>query len=201
MRLPFLLSDLFLSTMPDDSIGIKALSCRLELIIKTPANRAKTKAKAVTTPATAPELSLQSWLWQEKDDLVFLPLTLLEEDPLNSIEGGGDFTELAVGFIKVVLDVTNDSSLRDQSERQHIPDHQIGLLPVVDELTRVYSLDGDENLILLPIPKRTVEADVSRRGTATRIVDDLGDDTLEVAVALVEVEAPKTGRTLAVVGV
>ncbi|KAM1779617.1 hypothetical protein ACFX12_040975 [Malus domestica] len=201
MRLPFLLSDLFLSTMPDDSIGIESLSCHLELPIKTPANRAKTKAEAVTTPARAPELSLQSWLWQEEDNLVFLPLTLLEEDPLCGIECGGNFTELAVGFIKVVLDVTDDGSLRDRSERQHIPNHQIGLLPVVDELTRVYSLGGDEKLVLLSIPKRMVEADASRRGTATRIVDDLGDDTLEVAVALAEVEAPETGRTLAVVGV
>ncbi|TQD91384.1 hypothetical protein C1H46_023004 [Malus baccata] len=169
MRLPFLLSDLFLSTMPDDSIGIEALSCHLEL--------------------------------PEEDDLVFLPLTLLEEDPPGGIEGGGDFTELAVGFIKVVLDVTDDSSLRDRSERQHIPDHQIGLLPAVDELTRVYSLGSDEKLVLLLVPKSTVEADASQQGTATRIVDDLGDDTLEVAVALVEVEALETGRTLAVVGV
>ena len=101
----------------------------------------------------------------------------------------------------MVLDVTDDGSLRDRSERQHISDHQIGLLPAVDELTGVDSLGGDEELVLLLVPKRMAEADAGQRGTATGIVDDLGDYTLEVAVALAEVEATEARRTLSVVGV
>ena len=45
------------------------------------------------------------------------------------------------------------------------------------------------------------EGDSGKRGTATRVVDDLGDDALEVAIALAEVEAAEPGGALAVVGV
>lgn len=101
----------------------------------------------------------------------------------------------------MVLDVADDSSLRDRSERQHIADDQIGLLPTVDELASVDSLSGDEELVLLLVSERMAEADSGERGSATRVVDDLGDDALEVAVALAEVEAAESGGTLAVVGV
>jgi hypothetical protein len=45
------------------------------------------------------------------------------------------------------------------------------------------------------------ESDLSKRCTATWIVDDVGDDTFEVAVAFAEVEGTETGEDLSMVGV
>lgn len=101
----------------------------------------------------------------------------------------------------MVLNVTDHSSLGNRSNRQHISDDQIGLLPAVDELTGVNPLGGDEELVLLLVPERVAEADSGQRGSTTRVVDDLGDDSFKVAVALAEVEGAEAGRALAVVGV
>jgi len=51
------------------------------------------------------------------------------------------------------------------------------------------------------VPERVPESDASKRRTASGIVDDLGDDAFEVAVALAEIEAPEPRRTLAMVRV
>lgn len=101
----------------------------------------------------------------------------------------------------VVLNVADHSSLGDRSDRQDVSDYQIGLLPTVDELAGVNSLRRNEQLILLLVPEGVTEADSGQRSSAARIVDDLGDDALEVAVSLAKVEGPEPGRTLAVVSV
>ena len=101
----------------------------------------------------------------------------------------------------VVLNVADHSSLGDRSDRQDVSDYQIGLLPTVDELAGVNSLRRNEQLILLLVPEGVAEADSGQRGSTTRVVDDLGDDSFQVAVALAEVEGAEAGRALAVVGV
>ena len=45
------------------------------------------------------------------------------------------------------------------------------------------------------------EGDSGKRGSATRVVDDLGDDALKVAVMLAKVEVVEPSGALAVVGV
>jgi len=101
----------------------------------------------------------------------------------------------------MVFDVTHHSSFGNGSQGQHVPNDKGGLLPAVDELAGVHALGGDEELVLLLVSEGVAEADSGKRGTATRVVDDLGDDALEVAVALAEVEAAEPGGALAVVGV
>lgn len=100
----------------------------------------------------------------------------------------------------VVLNVAHDSSFRYGSERQDITDHESGLPAAVHELAGVHALGGDEQLILLLVAEGVAEGDPCERGTTTGIVDDLGDDALEIAVAFAEVETAEPGRTLAVVG-
>jgi hypothetical protein len=68
-------------------------------------------------------------------------------------------------------------------------------------LTSVHPFGGDEQLLLVLEPKRVPERDAGQRSAATRVVDDLSDDALEVPVSLAEVEAAEPGRALAVVGV
>lgn len=45
------------------------------------------------------------------------------------------------------------------------------------------------------------EGDLGERRAAARVMDDVGDHALEVAVALPEVQAPEASRALAVVRV
>lgn len=51
------------------------------------------------------------------------------------------------------------------------------------------------------VPERVAEGHLGQRRTTSWVVDDIGDDALEVPVALAEVERPEAGGALAVVGV
>jgi hypothetical protein len=101
----------------------------------------------------------------------------------------------------VVLDVADDGSLGDPPERQHVADGESGAAAAVDELARVHALGGDEELLLVLVAERVAEGDLGQRRAAAGVVDDVGDDALEVPVALAKVEGPEPGGALAVVGV
>ncbi|GMN32291.1 hypothetical protein TIFTF001_041708, partial [Ficus carica] len=51
------------------------------------------------------------------------------------------------------------------------------------------------------VAERVAEGDLGERSASAGVVDDVGDDALDVAVALAEVEGAESRRTLAVVGV
>lgn len=101
----------------------------------------------------------------------------------------------------VVFNIADDGTLGDRSDREDISDDESGLLTAVDELTGVHALGGDEELVLLLVAEGMAEGDLGEGGAAAGVVDDVGDDALEVAVALAEVEAAEAGGALAVVGV
>nr|GMC85212.1 60S ribosomal protein L2 [Ipomoea batatas] len=98
----------------------------------------------------------------------------------------------------LVLDIANDGTFGDRSERQHVADDEVSLLTTVDELAGVHALGGDEKLLLVLEAERVTEGDASERGAATGVVDDLRHHTLEVAIALAEVEGAEAGGALAV---
>ncbi|KAF4394392.1 hypothetical protein G4B88_018542 [Cannabis sativa] len=98
----------------------------------------------------------------------------------------------------VVLDVANNGTFRERSERKNITHNEIGLLSTVDELTRVQTLGGDEKLLLVLVPERVTEGDSGQWGTSSWVVDDVSDHTFQVTIALAEVERPEPGRTLTV---
>ena len=112
---------------------------------------------------------------------------------------GGPGEDAAVA--DVVLHVADDGSLGDPAQRQHVADGERGAAAAVDELARVHALGGDEELLLVLVPERVAEGDLGERRAAARVVDDVGDDALEVPVALAEVEGAEPGGALAVVGV
>nr|GLL22612.1 hypothetical protein CK203_099716 [Ipomoea trifida] len=101
----------------------------------------------------------------------------------------------------LVLDIANDGTFGDRSERQNVADDEVSLLTTVDELAGVHALGGDEKLLLVLEAEGVTEGDASERGAATGVVDDLRHHTLEVAIALAEVEGAEAGGALAVVGV
>lgn len=101
----------------------------------------------------------------------------------------------------VVLDVADDGTFGDGSEGEDVSDHEVGLLAAVDELPGVHALGGDEELLLVLVAEGVAEGDAGEGSAAAGVVDDLGDDALEVAIALAEVEGAKAGGALAVVGV
>lgn len=101
----------------------------------------------------------------------------------------------------MVFDVTNHSPFGNRPERQDISDHQVGLFAAKDELAGVHALGGDEEFLLVLVAEGVAEGDSGERRAAARVVDDVGDDAFEVAVALAEVEAAEAGGALAVVGV
>jgi hypothetical protein len=101
----------------------------------------------------------------------------------------------------VVLNVAYHSSFGNGSERQDVSDHEIGLSPAIHELPGVHALGSDEKLVLLLVAKGVAEGDASERRSAARVVHDLRDHSLEVAVSLREVETAEASRAFAVVGV
>lgn len=101
----------------------------------------------------------------------------------------------------MVLNVANNRTLRNRSEREHIAHHKICLLPAEKKLAGVHALCSYEQLLLLLVPKRVSESDSGKRGTTARIMDDFRHHPFQIAVALTEVQRPEPSRTFAVVGV
>ena len=108
---------------------------------------------------------------------------------------GGPGEDAAVA--DVVLHVADDGSLGDPAQRQHVADGERGAAAAVHELARVHALRGDEELLLVLVAERVAEGDLGERRAAARVVDDVGDDALEVPVALAEVEGAEPGGALA----
>jgi hypothetical protein len=117
----------------------------------------------------------------------------------NSVVAGAPGEDTAV--TNVVLHVADDGSLRDPPQWQHVADGERGAAAAIDKLAGVHALGGDEELLLVLVPEGMAEGDLGERRAATGVVDDVGDDALEVPVALAEVEGAEPGRALAVVGV
>ena len=101
----------------------------------------------------------------------------------------------------MVLNVTHNGTLRNGSDRQYISYNEIGLFATIDELASVHAFSGHEQLLLMLVAKRVTEGNSGEWSASTRVVDDIGDDALEVAIAFTEVEAAEASWTLAVVGV
>lgn len=117
----------------------------------------------------------------------------------NGVVAGGPGEDATVA--DMVFNVADDSTLGDRSEGQDVANNEGGLLAAVEELPGVETLRGDEEFRLLLVAEGMAESDLRERGTSTGVVDDIGDHTLQVAVAFAKVEAAEPSRTLAVVGV
>mmetsp|Transcript_6085 Transcript_6085/g.15487 ORF Transcript_6085/g.15487 Transcript_6085/m.15487 type:complete len:221 (-) Transcript_6085:62-724(-) len=113
------------------------------------------------------------------------------DDPVGS-GGPGE----AASVSSVPLDVAHDGSLGHGADGHHVTDGKAGLLARVNELARVHALGGDEGLLLVLVADGVLEGDPRKGSTASGVVDDVGDDTLDIPPLLRVVEPAELGGTL-----
>lgn len=85
---------------------------------------------------------------------------------------------------RLLLDVGDDGTLRDGSEREDVADGQSGVLSGVDELASVHALVGDEGLGDLLELVGVAELDLGEGSTTTGIVDNVLHNTTSVSMTL-----------------
>lgn len=112
----------------------------------------------------------------------------------------GGTTESAT-VTDLLLDVGDNGTFGDGTEREDVSDGQSSVLSGVDELTSVHALVGDESLGDLLEAVRVTEADLGQRSTTTRVVNDLLHHTANVSMALSVVESAELGGGLVETGV
>ena len=95
-----------------------------------------------------------------------------------------------------VFHIIDHNSLGYGPQRQHIADGQCGLLSTVDELAGIHALSGNEPLLLAFKAERVVECDLAEGGTSAGVVAHLRHHTLDITIALREVERAELSRAL-----
>jgi hypothetical protein len=96
----------------------------------------------------------------------------------------------------LLLDVGDDSSLRDGAEGKDVADGERGVLAGVDELAGVHALVGDEGLGVELVAVGVAEDDLGQRRATAGVVDDLLHDTTDVTMTLGEIESAELRRRL-----
>ena len=99
------------------------------------------------------------------------------------------------------LDVADNGSLRDRSQRQDVTAGKAGLLSAVDELSAVHTFGTQEQFVVSLVSVLVQELNTADRGTSTRVVHDLLDGSSDVTLLLGIVERSKLARSLSGAGV
>ena len=117
----------------------------------------------------------------------------------NGVVAGGSGEDAAIA--DMVFNVADDRTLGDRSEGQDVANYEGGLLAAVEELPSVKTFRGDEEFRLLLVAEGMAKCNLGKWSAATGIVNNVGDHSLQVAIAFSEIETAEPRRTLAVVGV
>ena len=99
---------------------------------------------------------------------------------------------------RLLLEVGDDGALGHGADGHDVTDGQVRLLAAVDELAGVHALAGDHQLLTDLVSVRIPEVDDGERRAATRVVDDVADDALDVAVAFAVVDGAEPRGALPV---
>merc|ERR1719384_3099199 len=99
-----------------------------------------------------------------------------------------------------LFQAAHDGTFRHDSNRENVSDLEVSLLASVDELASVHALRGNEGLRLQLVTVWVTECDLSKGSTTARVVDDVLDDTLDVAMTLSIIYSPQTSSSLPVLG-
>merc|ERR1711962_1789116 len=94
---------------------------------------------------------------------------------------------------QLLLELTDDGSLRHGADGHLVADGQRRLLAAVDELARVHALDGDERLLALLEFVGISKLHDGQRCAASGVVNDVFDDAFDVAVAFGVVGSAEAG--------
>lgn len=101
----------------------------------------------------------------------------------------------------VLLNVADDGTFRELGEREDVADREGSFLSTVNKGTGVETLGSDEGLAAELVAVGVAEDDAGERSTTAGIVDDLLDNTTDIAVALSKVEWAEASRVLVQAGV
>lgn len=102
------------------------------------------------------------------------------------------------GFL---LDVADNGTLGHRAEGEDITNVQLGLLTADDVLASENTLGSNKGGLLGLVLVGVAEGNPSKGSTTTRVVDDVGDNTLNVVVPLSRVKNTMLSSALAVGGV
>jgi len=88
----------------------------------------------------------------------------------------------------LLLDIADDRSFWELAHGEDISDVEGSLPAAVDKGASMKALSGDKGLLSEFVTVRITEHDAGKRSTTAGVVDDLFDDTADVAVPFGEVE-------------
>merc|ERR1712121_105822 len=101
----------------------------------------------------------------------------------------------------LLLQVGDDGTLGHLANWHDVTDGQLGLLSAVDELSSVHTFGGNEQFLPGLVPVWVTEVDDGQGCATTGVVDDVLDDTLDVAITLGVIDRTELGSALAVLDV
>mmetsp|Transcript_10669 Transcript_10669/g.20399 ORF Transcript_10669/g.20399 Transcript_10669/m.20399 type:complete len:219 (+) Transcript_10669:436-1092(+) len=129
-----------------------------------------------------------------KTDLGLASVLVVADDSDVLARGAGEGATVT----RELLDVARDGTLGHLVQGKDVANYELGLLAVVDKLASVHALSADHQLLVGLETVGVAEGNAGHRGTTSGVVEDLLDDTLDVAVALREVKRAHLGGALAV---
>lgn len=96
----------------------------------------------------------------------------------------------------LLLEVAHNGTFGHVSDGKNITNLELSLAAAVHELTSVHSFAGKEKFLALLVAVGIAERHASKRCSTSGIVENLLHDTLDVSVALGEVDRTKFGGSL-----
>jgi len=106
-------------------------------------------------------------------------------------------TELAA-ITGVKFGVGDNGTFGHLAYGHNVADFELSGFPAVDKLASVQPFYGNEVLFVEFVLVRVAENNAGKRGTTTRVVDDLLHNTLDVTMVLSEVESAELSSALSV---
>ena len=100
--------------------------------------------------------------------------------------------------VNLMLEVANNSALWHLANRENVANSQLSFLAAVHELASVHSLRSNKQLLLQAMLVNIPELHNGKRCATARIVNDLLNDTLDVTIALREIQSTQTSSAFPV---
>lgn len=94
----------------------------------------------------------------------------------------------------LLFHIRDHRPLRDGAQRKDIAHCQVCLFTGVDKLTSVHSLVGDKGFGMCFVAVRIAEGHLGKRSPPTRVVNDLFNDTANIAMSFRIVKSSELGR-------
>jgi len=114
---------------------------------------------------------------------------------------GSRSTSEGTSVSELGLNVSNDGAFGHGVDGENVSDLEGGFLAGIDEHASVHALNSDEILSSELVLVNVSELNLGERSASAGIVDNVLDDSLDVALSLSEIEGSEFGRGHSLVGV